>query len=240
MCWSRLAIKHSGSRENGVKMANNPGVLIDHGQLSGAYAKIIAKGSIQTEFPPPPPPPSPPSEFWLWLEQLAPMIRFLLWVIFAALVLYALYWALRTLAEWNKRHQKNRQAPAPNNERSIGTVGAEIARTLLGQADALAREGRYGEAVHLLLFRSIEDISARCPELIQPALTSRDLAIASEIPPIARTAFSQIARTVEISLFGRREIGVDLWQDCRAAYFDLTLEHHWPKHHRPKHRRTTR
>ncbi len=47
--------------------------------------------------------------------------------------------------------------------------------------------------MHLLLRRSVEDISARLPDFLRPSLTARDIAGAASLPARARGAFSQIA-----------------------------------------------
>ena len=104
-----------------------------------------------------------------------------------------------------------------------------LARALLAEADALAAEGRFAEAVHLLLYRSVEDISARRPGLVRPAMTSRELAAAADLPTVARHAFSRIARAVEISLFGGRSIDAGAWEQCRSAYAELTVPKNWAR-----------
>src|SRR3546814_8570614 len=89
--------------------------------------------------------------------------------------------------------------------------------------------GRFAEAVHLLLYRSVEDIEGRRPGLVKPAMTSRDLAEAHDLPSVARGAFSRIARAVEISLFGGRSIDAGAWEQCRAAYAELTVPKNWAR-----------
>ena len=42
-----------------------------------------------------------------------------------------------------------------------------IARRWLEEADALAGKGQFEEAVHLLLYRSIEDIEKQRPDLLR-------------------------------------------------------------------------
>ena len=59
--------------------------------------------------------------------------------------------------------------------------------------------------------------------------TSRDLAEAEGLPSVARGAFSRIARAVEISLFGGRSIDTAAWQQCRAAYAELTVAKNWAR-----------
>ena len=79
---------------------------------------------------------------------------------------------------------------------------------MLGEADALAAEGLYSEAARLLLYRSIEDIDDKRPDLVRPALTSRDIGALSDIPGRPRSAFARIAMMVERSLFARAAAGL--------------------------------
>ena len=83
--------------------------------------------------------------------------------------------------------------------------------------------------MHLLLYRSVDDISDRRPGLVRPAMTSRELAGAHDLPTVARHAFSRIARAVEISLFGGRAIDEGAWKECRSAYAELTVPQNWAR-----------
>jgi hypothetical protein len=94
----------------------------------------------------------------------------------------------------------------------------EQARTLLEEADRLAADGRFVEAAHLILLRSIQDIQARRPRAVAISLTSRDIARLEALPPPARALFSGIAEAVEISLFGGRPLDRDGYARCRDAY----------------------
>jgi hypothetical protein len=100
---------------------------------------------------------------------------------------------------------------------------AARARTLLEDADRLAAAGRYGEAVRLILFRSIEDIDERWPGQVRPALTSRDISALEILPGSARQTFSGIARVVEHSLFGGRPVSAEGFAQCRGAYETFAL-----------------
>jgi hypothetical protein len=97
------------------------------------------------------------------------------------------------------------------------------ARTLLEEADRLAAEGRFGEAAHLILFRSIEDIDGRWPNLVRPALTSRDIAGHGGLPERARQTFGEIARVVERNVFGGAELAAADFAFCRSAYQAFAL-----------------
>lgn len=211
--------------------------LLDPELIDPGYSQTIAGGEIQTAFPPPPPPPPPTPE---WLKSLfnaigdffqwsAPAAKPLMWIAVAALLLFLLYHFVPAFARWVDNLPFRRKAGDADAEDGAGFAEAGAARALLAEADALAAEGRYAEAVHLLLYRSVQDIEGRRPGLVKPAMTSRDLAAARDLPPVAQGAFSRIARAVEISLFGGRAIDAGAWQTCRSAYAELTVPKNWSR-----------
>lgn len=97
------------------------------------------------------------------------------------------------------------------------------ALALLEEADRLAEAGDYDEATHLLLKRSVNQIAAARPDLVEPSSTARELASEPRLPEAARTAFALIAAPVERSLFALRKLSHDDWQAARAAYADFAL-----------------
>jgi hypothetical protein len=204
--------------------------------------------SIQFNLTPPQPAPKPPA--WLqalgrWLEKIfepigrflkwlssffpdAAYARFLLWLVIAAgaaALLWALYNRLRH-GEWRFRLRRLATAQElPTDEE--WTPEEAGARSWLEEADALAREGRFAEAIHHLLFRSVEDIANRRPALVRPALTSRELAASDGIPGRARELFAGIAQLVERSLFGGRPVGERDWLEARETYSNFALQAAW-------------
>ena len=203
--------------------------------------------AIQFNLPPPPPPPQAPAwlealghflervlrpvgRFLEWLFSFLPnaaYARFLLWTVIAigaAALLLALYNRLRH-GEW-RLHPPRTAASVELSEEEWSPEEAG-ARSWLDEADALARDGRYAEAIHHLLFRSIEDIASRRPALVRPALTSRELAASEGIPARARDLFSGIAALVERSLFGRRAVSEGDWLQAREAYSGFALPSAW-------------
>lgn len=204
--------------------------------------------SIQFNLAPAPQPPKPPAwlrAFFDWLgDLLAPVGRFLAWIFrflpagpIAEILLWsviavgagALLWALFNRlkhGEWTLRLPRR----AIVNEATAEEEWApeEMAsRSWLEEADALAREGRFAEAIHHLLFRSIEDIARKRPALVRPALTSRELAASETIPGRARDLFAGIARLVERSLFGGRPVAETDWLQAREAYSGFALPSAW-------------
>lgn len=94
---------------------------------------------------------------------------------------------------------------------------------LLDEADRLAGEGRYDEATHLLLERSVSHIENARPGLLPPSGTAREISAHPALPSRARETFAVIATRVERSFFALRSLTADDWQAARAAYADFAL-----------------
>ena len=99
----------------------------------------------------------------------------------------------------------------------------DAALALLEDADRLAAEGRYGEAAHLLLQRSVGQIAAARPDWLNPSSTAREIATIQALPWAAKQAFAVIAGEVERSLFALRGLSADDWARARAAYAEFAL-----------------
>lgn len=165
-----------------------------------------------------------------WLKMLvafltSPAGKVLLWGCLAAGALIILYLLLKQLPAIRLRWSGNKDDEGDAGEAWRPEQAA--ARALLEEADKLAKAGRYDEAAHLLLFRSIEDIDARRPKLVRPALTSRDIAAAPQLPSGPRHAFGRIVMMVEKSLFGGRNLREPDWQACRSAYEEFAFAEAW-------------
>ena len=99
----------------------------------------------------------------------------------------------------------------------------QSAEALLEDADRLASQGRFAEAVHLLLQRSVGHIAQARPQWLQPASTAREIAHLPQLPQAARSAFGEIAVLVERSRFALRDLGAGDWHSARAAYARFAL-----------------
>jgi hypothetical protein len=204
----------------------------DASALAEAHRRLLADSSIQFDLPMAEPAPvrepsGPGFLDWLasFLSTDHPALNALLWTMIGIAALLILYLVARRLsgASWPWQRQGEVEA-APD-----WRPEASEARELLGEADALAAEGRFDEAAHLILFRSIEDIDSRRPELVKPALTSRDIAALPAIPERPRSAFVRIAMIVERSLFARRSLAEPDWRDCRSAYEEFAFAEAWQR-----------
>jgi hypothetical protein len=219
-------------------------------RFAAAHAALKADPDVQFTLHRAAPPAQPPlwlKQFGHWLVRvLRPIGRFFHWIDgffpnwpYARIFLWSVIGVAAVLLSW-AAYQRIRHGvwrwPIRRKAR-VAAIAAEIApdwapeaapaREWLREADMLAAEGQYAEAVHHLLRRSVDDIARRRPRLVRPALTSRELSAADAIPPAARDLFAEIARLVERSLFGGRPVGEADWAGARAAYSDFALARAW-------------
>ncbi|HEY2445509.1 MAG TPA: hypothetical protein VGI20_07210 [Rhizomicrobium sp.] len=188
---------------------------------------MLARSDLQFDFPKYVPP-TLPSWFMTFIKLLGtllPILKFVFWAAVLAGVALLAWFIGRQL--WSRyRLLSKREAVAPASF-ATWRPAPETARLLLHQADTLAAEGHFGEAVHLLLLRGIQDISERLPALLRPALTSREIGALEQLPAGPSAAFSRIARVVETSLFAKRPIGADDFARCRLEYEHFALPMAW-------------
>jgi hypothetical protein len=195
--------------------------------LATAHAELLKDRGFQFDravFTPPKPP-----EWLKWLgeafEAIAPLLKWFFWIgvaIIAGLVLYALVREVLRL-RMPAAKPKAFQLEAEPEWRP----DAAAARDLLAAADRLAGEGRYAEAAHLILLRSVDDIVSRRPKAVGPALTTREIAGLSALPEAARPAFAKIGRVVERSLFGGALVDAEDFAECRRDYEAFALPAGW-------------
>lgn len=113
-----------------------------------------------------------------------------------------------------------RRPPAPSAP--AWSPDVQAARALLADADTLAAHGRFDEATHLLLLRSLDHIAATHPGALTPASTAREIGAQAFLSAPARATFGHLAGLVEQGRYALRPLGADDWQSARAAYADFT------------------
>jgi hypothetical protein len=196
-----------------------------------------ARGDGDIQFAPVQPPAPPHMPDWLrhfteWLANLLkdvfgpigkllgvswPVMQTIGIVLAACAVAAALwFWVARPLLD-ARRARRAEDEPEWHPDR-------DAAVALLEDADRLAAEGRYAEAAHLLLQRSVHHIAEARPDWLEPASTAREIAALPLLPERARTAFAAIAARVERSLFALRDLDAADWREARAAYSDFALQ----------------
>ena len=215
-----------------------------------AWRSLRDDQSVQFALTPARPRPKPPA--WIerlgeWVEWLLrPVGRFFAWlfswlpdaawarslftallIAAAALILWLAFSRIRD-GEWRLPWRRAGQAPDAGQAAELEwQPEAAPARAWLEEADALAAQGRFAEALHCLLLRSVDDMARRRPRAVRPALTARELAKSPLLPERARGLFGSLAGSVERSLFGRRPVNQPEWSQARAAYAEFALAGTW-------------
>lgn len=141
------------------------------------------------------------------------------WALIAGVVFLIAYLLIRLFAPL----LTGRKGGKPKDE-ELWTPEEDEALALLEEADRLAREGRFDEATHLLLKRSVSQIAAARPNLVEPSSTARELSTDPRLPEAARAAFTVIAGRVERSLFALARLDHDDWTAAREAYAQFALQ----------------
>lgn len=196
-----------------------------------AWEAARAMGDIQ--YAPVPPYQAPKSEPPEWLvailnflaELFAPLGRWLgagwngVEIALLGLAAIGALWIGWTLLQ---RWRLTRALAMPAADAPVIDRAAALA--LLEDADALAAQGRFDEAVHLLLQRSVHHIATARPDWLSPSSTAREIGLIPGLPAAARTAFVLITREVERSLYALRALAADDWHRAREAYAAFALQ----------------
>lgn len=229
----------TGKRGPGDESVGNAGPS----QVSGAGAQISGsdagadwqsvRDASDIQYAPLPPIQPPKTPDWLqrlgeWMRELFeplgkalgmswPTMKYVLLAMAITLALYIIWLLVRPMVErWLARERQSIEAEEWVPDR-------QAAASLLSEAERLAAAGRFDEAVHLLLRRSVEDIAEARPDWLHPASTAREIAMLPLLSERAREAFGVIATRVERSLFALRELDQADWQAARDAYSSFAL-----------------
>lgn len=152
---------------------------------------------------------------------MIPMIgagAFLAQMVFMVLLVVAVvlltFWMGRAVLERRRRAAPEQESPAKEKTDESGPEWEPSAE----DADRLAREGRYGEAIHALLLAAIRHYADRSRGAVQPSRTSRELARLLPLGVEARNAFMELVRSVELTLFGGMPAGAVEWEQSLASF----------------------
>lgn len=202
------------------------GTAADAEKFERLHRELLADPSLQFQFEQAQTPQPPPD--WLnpiiqIFQAIAPFLNYIFWAGVAfvvGLIVYAIVReVLRRLPQSAGEAKAVEDVPVPEYH-----PAAARAHALLEEADRLAAEGKFGEAVRVLLHRSIEDMEKVFPTAIMPSMTSREISTIEHLSDHGRKTFTLIARAVERSLFAGQPLSADTYTDCRRAYEGFAME----------------
>jgi Domain of unknown function (DUF4129) len=167
----------------------------------------------------------PNTGFLEFLRPLEPVFNVIFWGGLAVVILTILYFIGREV--WQIRYGREQKPAKAAVQETVYRPEPERARALLLDADALAAEGRFEDAVRALLHRSIDDIEQRSPRSVRRAQTGREIAQLPLLSTAARDAFTPLVRAVERAWFGGARLDESDYNACRKAYADFALPEVW-------------
>ena len=105
-------------------------------------------------------------------------------------------------------------------------VAARAPAAVLGAADELAAEGRFVEAMHVLLLQGLADIRQGLDEQFADSLTSREILRSTRLSDAGRAALRDIINRVEWTYFGRHPAAPADYAACRTSFNALAHSLH--------------
>lgn len=141
----------------------------------------------------------------------------LIWVLAAGIVGVVLYSLRNSLPGFISA---NDEAWVSRSGDPFGALRAGENRLAL--ADDLAGQGRFVEAMHLLLLHCLAEIRRRLAVEFADSLTSREILRSARLPEPGRSALDAIVARVEWTYFGHHPAGRADYDSCRAGAAELT------------------
>jgi hypothetical protein len=121
------------------------------------------------------------------------------------------------LADWRIGRRRSWATAAAAAEAAASATPGEAAA-----ADALAGEGRFAEAMHLLLLQSLTAIRERREEHFADSLTSREILRQSRLSDQGAALLRDIVARVEWTYFGQHPAGRPDYEGCRTSFHELS------------------
>lgn len=147
------------------------------------------------------------------IDTAGDMIRIAGYVIGSLIVMAAIYFLIASLT--GLRLGRGRE-DVPVAERAGGEPETETARSDFPMADRLAREGRFGEAIHLLLLGVVAALRDSRKERAGVSATVREIVRRAPLADDVVGALRELAHTSELIHFGGRTAGPERYEQCRS------------------------
>jgi hypothetical protein len=183
-----------------------------------ASRERVLDGRYQTESPAPRE--EPETEPWRIPPWLAKTILWAVGIAVGALVLFFLASLVRDLllARRGAGRAADHGAPEAPRVETLPPHPREAERRSLAEADALAADGRFSEAIHLLLLVALERLRGELGPRVAPAMTGREVLRLAAIPEPASAPLTRMVALSEINHFGGRRAGEPDYRRCREDF----------------------
>lgn len=150
---------------------------------------------------------------WLSLGLTSDTLKLLLW----GTVLLGVFVTAWSLRDSLPAFSRSRRIVAPDGFVHGSDPSARMDEARL-EADDLAEQGQYGEAMHVLLLNSLAEIRLRLGTSFAASLTSREILRRVSLPQTGSRAFGAIVQSVERTYFGGKPASRDEYLGCRQEF----------------------
>jgi len=196
----------------------------DDTQVRESRDRVLSDSRYQTDRPEPEKPVEiEPFTFPPWLAET------LYWTIIIGIGLLVVFFIgnlVLDLARNRDAFRRNREQPAEGVQR-IETPLAErrsVDPHTLAQADRLAAEGRFSEAIHLLLLVAMDRLHRELGARVAPAMTGREVLRLPALPGGTVEPLTRMVALSEINHFGGRSAAEPDYRSCRADFLRFNGE----------------
>jgi hypothetical protein len=100
-------------------------------------------------------------------------------------------------------------------------LGARSSEIVLGAADELAAQGRFVEAMHVLLLQALAGIRRRLDQEFADSMTSREILRSTQVSDELRRPLRDVINRVEWTYFGGHSAVRDDYLACRLSFSAL-------------------
>lgn len=197
--------------------------------LRGQAQAIVTKGGYQTALPggTPAVAASPPTtasgqrptggrRARVGAPGLSTLPAAFLWPLLAVVGIAILAFALRSVLAAHRAREVPGRKAGPSREASPARRGLRLGP--LTDVEDLARQGRYGEAIHLLLLHLFAALQRRPATASPPAHTGREVLARTRLAGPAREALGVLVAAAERIHFGGREASREDYDACLGHY----------------------
>ena len=106
-------------------------------------------------------------------------------------------------------------------------AGPRAPEVVLDAADELAAQGRFVEAMHVLLLQALADIRRRLREEFADSMTSREILRSRQVSDALRRPLRDVISRVEWTYFGGHPAVRDDYLACRTSFSALVEALHY-------------